>query len=99
VKKVRLVLVGLGARGQAWAETIQRNPYCDLICYVDPNPTSLEQAQHRFGNQPSFPSLTEALEAIEDVDATILATPLLDSREMDIAAACRHRHPYLWRSL
>jgi predicted dehydrogenase len=94
VKKLRLVLAGLGARGHAWADTIQRNPDCDLICYVDPDPTSLEQAQHRFGNQPSFASLTEALETIEDIDATILATPP-DSREMDIAAACKHRLPLL----
>jgi predicted dehydrogenase len=94
MSRLRIVLVGLGARGQYWAEVINRSAECELCAYIDPNPVALETAQQRFGAKPSFVTLAEALSALPDTDAVILATPP-EGRERQIRAACERGLPLL----
>jgi predicted dehydrogenase len=94
VKGLRIILAGLGARGKFWAEVINRSPDCELIAYVDPNPEALEQAQQQFGVKPIFVTVEEALTALPDANALVLATPP-EGREAQIRAACERGIPLL----
>jgi predicted dehydrogenase len=94
VKGLRIILAGLGARGKFWAEVIGRSPDCVLIAYVDPNPEALEQAQQQFGVKPIFATVEEALTALPDANALVLATPP-EGREAQIRAACELGIPLL----
>jgi predicted dehydrogenase len=94
VSQLRIVLAGLGARGHYWAEVISRSAECTLTGYVDSNPAALETARQRFGTKPSFTILEEALTALPDTDAIILATPP-EGRERQIRAACERSLPLL----
>jgi predicted dehydrogenase len=84
---LRTVLVGLGTRGAAWAEVLSRSQDCETVAFVDPDAAALESAIDRFGRHPCFPTLDEALNEIDDVDALVLATPPT-GREPQIRAAC-----------
>jgi predicted dehydrogenase len=94
VSALRILLVGLGARGAFWAEVINRSPDCELIGYVDPSPEALKRARERFGDRPTFVDLDEALAAVEGVEALVLATPP-EGRERQIRAACELKLPLL----
>jgi predicted dehydrogenase len=94
MKRLHIVLAGLGARGKYWAEVVRRSAECELIGYVDPNPVMLETARQRFGAKPGFATVEEALSALPDTDAVILATPP-EGRERQIRAACERGLPLL----
>jgi predicted dehydrogenase len=94
VKALRIILAGLGARGKSWAEVIHRSADCELIAYVDPNPVMLEQAQQQFGVKPIFATVEEALTALPEATALVLATPP-EGREAQIRAACERGLPLL----
>ena len=87
MKRLNIILAGLGARGKFWAEVINRSPDCSLIGYVDPNPAALKHAQETFGQHPGFETTEKALSALSEADALILATPP-EGRETQIRAAC-----------
>ena len=91
---LRMILVGLGARGQHWAEAIGASSDCQLLAYVDPNADALERARERFGERPACASLDEALASEEDVQALVLATPPA-TRDPHIGAACKRQIPLL----
>jgi predicted dehydrogenase len=84
---VRVVLVGLGTRGAHWADVLARSGDCETVAFVDPSAAALEAAQVRFGPHPAFLTLDEALNAVSDVHALVLATPPT-GREPQIRAAC-----------
>lgn len=94
MKRLNVVLVGLGARGKFWAEVINRSADCELVGYVDPNPVALEAAQKQFGDKPVFATLDEALRALPETSALVLATPP-EGREAQIRVACEHGVPLL----
>jgi len=94
VKRLNIILAGLGARGKFWAEVINRSPDCDLAGYVDPNAKALEQAQKQFGQHPVFETVEEALSALPGANALVLATPP-EGREAQIRAACERKMPLL----
>jgi predicted dehydrogenase len=89
-----VILVGLGTRGQHWAQVIRDSPDCEFVAYVDPDPAALENARERFGRLPIYASLDEALAAEDGVEALVLATPP-ETREPHIAAACQRQLPLL----
>jgi predicted dehydrogenase len=91
---LRLLLVGLGARGRYWAQVMRDDADCDTVAYVDPSPAALHAACESYGTRPAYQSLSEALIAHPDVDALVLATPPA-GREAQLRAACDRRLPVL----
>lgn len=90
---IRLVLVGLGARGRYWHEVVRRSEACAAVAFCDPNPAARSWTEAQSPGVPVFATLNEALEAVE-ADALILATPP-DTRDDHVAQACRDRLPLL----
>jgi predicted dehydrogenase len=85
---LRIVLAGLGVRGRYWAEVIRRSPRAEIAAYADPNPAALAQANHDYGQRPSFPSAEAALAALgRDADALVLANPPMGRDTQILAAA------------
>jgi len=91
---LRIVLAGLGVRGRYWAEVINRSPRCAIAAYADPNPEACKLAVTRFGERPVFASAQEALAALPDATALILANPPV-GRESQIRAAIECNVPML----
>ncbi len=90
---IRLVLVGLGARGRYWYEVIRRSDMCVAVAFCDPAPAARTWAETRSPDIPAFASLATALKTVQ-ADALVLATPP-DSRDEHLALACRERLPLL----
>ena len=90
---IRLVLVGLGARGRYWHEVVRRSEVCEAVAFCDPNPAARGWAEVQSPGVPTFATLSEALDRVE-ADALILATPP-DTRDDHIVRACRDRLPLL----
>jgi predicted dehydrogenase len=75
MQKLRIIQVGLGVRGQKWAEVMRAHPSVEIIGYVD---TRLDYAQALVSSwqehTPCYASLDAAL-ADHSVDAVLLVTP------------------------
>ena len=73
---IRIVVVGVGARGQQWAREIQKNDDYELAAGVDIDADALQHAANELGlsQQQCFTGLDEALENLA-TDAVIIATP------------------------
>lgn len=71
---LRLLLAGLGNRGQMWARIVKEHEHASLAAAVDPNPEARERIERRFPGLPLFATLEEAL-AAGGVDAVLLVTP------------------------
>jgi predicted dehydrogenase len=91
---LRFVLAGLGVRGCHWAEALVRSARCEIAAYADPNPAACQRAVERFGEKPVFASAEEALAALTDVGALILANPPY-GRESQVCAAVERGIPML----
>ena len=87
---LKILLAGLGMRGTYWAEVIHRSPECEMVGYVDPNPAAIERIAEKYGAQPSFSTVEEALDTLENVDALVLANPPIGREKQIGAAAARH---------
>ena len=94
MKKLRIVLGGLGVRGTYWAEVIRRSTRSELIAYADPNAHALARANERFGELPGFASVEEALAVLPDVGAVVLANPPI-GRESQVRAAVERGIPLM----
>lgn len=94
MKPLRTLLAGLGARGQYWGRVLNDSPACKIVGYVDPNPQALEAASVSFGENPGFASVQDALQALDAIDAIVLATPP-DGREAQLRPACERQIPVL----
>jgi len=71
---LRVVVVGLGPRGQDWLREIQNTPGFELAAAVDSDPRVLEQATSRgLSTAQAFTNLKTALEQHKS-DAVIVAT-------------------------
>lgn len=90
---LRLVLVGLGARGRYWHEVIRRSEACEAVAFCDPDPAARAWAEARSPGVPTFATLDAALERVA-ADALVLATPP-DTRDAHLELACRHKLPLL----
>jgi predicted dehydrogenase len=74
---LRIVQAGMGGFGQSWAaKVIPRVKEAELVACVDINPTALEKARILTGLPAGsfFPSLDEALEAVEADAVLVTAT-------------------------
>lgn len=94
MKPLQIVLAGLGVRGRYWAEVVRRSPRCAIAAYADPNAAACQAAVAQFGARPTFASAEEALSALPEVDAVILASPP-GGRESQVRAAIARRVPML----
>lgn len=90
---IRLILVGLGARGRYWLEVVRRSATCEAVAFCDPDPAARNWAETQSPGIPIFATLDEAL-GIVQADALVLATPP-DTRDEHIARACRDKLPLL----
>jgi predicted dehydrogenase len=74
--EVRVVLVGIGARGRDWARELPGHPGCELAACVDVSAEALDHAGRELAlpAECCFATLEEALEAV-DCEAVIVATP------------------------
>lgn len=81
----RVLLAGLGVRGKHWAEVLTRSTRCEIAAYADPNPAACQRMAAQYGQRPTFASVEEALEALPDVQALVLANPPI-GRESQIRA-------------
>ncbi|MEM7734310.1 MAG: Gfo/Idh/MocA family oxidoreductase [Deinococcota bacterium] len=91
---LNILLVGVGARGNYWAEVLRRAPDCAAVGFVDPNPDALTRTCERFGERPTFADMSAALSSLDTVDAIIFATPP-EGRETQLIAACERKLPML----
>jgi len=91
---LKVLLAGLGVRGRHWAEVINRSERADLVAFADPSSVALARAVSEFGERPAFSSVAAALDALDRVDAMVLANPPGD-REAIIRLACARRLPML----
>ncbi|MEZ4671424.1 MAG: Gfo/Idh/MocA family oxidoreductase [Anaerolineae bacterium] len=94
MSKVRVVLAGLGVRGRHWAEVLTRSSRCEIVAYADPNPSAHERMKEHYGERPVYASAEEALAAISDVGALVLANPPI-GRDSQIKAAAERGIPML----
>jgi len=92
--RVRMLLVGLGARGRYWAQVMHAEPRVEVVGYVDPQGEALARASRDFGERPQFTDLESALQAGLEVEALVLATPPA-GREAQLVLACAHQLPVL----
>ena len=71
---MRLLLVGLGNRGNMWAEVIDTLPEAKLSGAMDIDPTRRDVIALKYPGVPLFATLEEAL-AASSHDAVVLVTP------------------------
>jgi predicted dehydrogenase len=73
---IRVVVAGLGARGQDWARELKAAPAFELVACVDVNANALQVSAARFGlsSDQCFEDLARALDETK-CDAVIVATP------------------------
>jgi predicted dehydrogenase len=76
---LRVVVAGLGPRGQDWVREVNSNPGFELVAAVDSDPVVLEQAAASLA-VPTFSKLAEAL-ARASCDAVIVATSVANHVE------------------
>ncbi|MCY4466888.1 MAG: Gfo/Idh/MocA family oxidoreductase [Chloroflexi bacterium] len=86
---LKLLLAGLGVRGRHWAQVILQEPRCQLAAIVDPDPAALNRAKADFEDRRAFPAVTDALRALDDIDALVLANPPTGRDAIVQAAAAR----------
>jgi predicted dehydrogenase len=74
---VKLIQVGMGGWGRNWARTVlPKVARIEPVAHVEVNETARDAAQKSFkSSAPFFPSLDEALEAV-DADAVLITTPV-----------------------
>lgn len=89
----RIVLAGLGARGEHWREVLRRDARVQVVGHVDPDPAARERAGREAAGVPSFARLADAVDGCGP-DALVLATPPA-GRRADLEVAWRHRLPVL----
>lgn len=90
MKQIKLGIVGMGIRGQLYAQTIEQNPYAKLQAISDPHEPALYRGKELYGI-PGYQNAEEMLEQ-EELDAIIVATPDYLHRVPVLAAAKRGLH-------
>ncbi len=91
---LKVLLAGLGVRGRHWAEVITRSGRADVVAFADPSPEALARGVAEFGERPTFANGEAALDALDDVQALVLANPPMN-RESIIRKASERRLPML----
>lgn len=79
---LKVLLAGLGVRGRYWADVIKRSDRAETITYVDPNPEALNRANQEYGERQTFDTVQSAFDALDNVDALVLANPPIGREEI-----------------
>jgi len=76
---MRILLVGVGARGKIWSRLLHDEPLVETVGYVDLNPDHLAWAQERHGADPDrcYNEMQPALRELQP-ELVLLATPPID---------------------
>lgn len=83
--KLRIIVVGLGARAQFWLRVINANPDCQIVGLVDPSETARERALAQCPGAVAGSDVSLLAEV--PADFVLLATPP-GGREAQMEAAC-----------
>jgi inositol 2-dehydrogenase len=84
---IRIAVIGLGRMGRFYAQTLARlAPRVELYAVADPNPRARAAVESELGLSRVFDS-PEAVLALKEVDALIVATPTSTHAQVLIAAA------------
>lgn len=90
---LRFAIVGLGARGQSWIDTIQAVPAAQLVGLCDTNETLLEHGRELAGlSQKAVHFELGALLAREDVDAVAVVVEPENAATVAIEALAAGKH-------
>jgi predicted dehydrogenase len=87
---LKVILAGLGVRGRHWANVIRRSTRSEIVAYADPNP----MARETYNDKPFFSTPEEAIRAVPEANALVLANPPI-GRESIIRAAVARSMPML----
>lgn len=85
MSKVRIILVGLGARAQYWLRVISKSLDAEVVGLVDPQPVARARVQAQYPGVPAAAELSEVIGQV-DADAVLLASPP-GGREQQMQAA------------
>ena len=91
---IRIIHVGLGGWGGDWARTaIPAVPSLEVAALADPSAETLESVRTHLGLPPeaAFPSLTEALAAVE-ADAVVITAPAVTHAPLALEALEAGKH-------
>lgn len=91
---LRVLLAGLGVRGRHWAIVITRSARAEIAALADPNPAARERFNAEFGERPGYATVEQALAALPDIGALVLANPPT-GREAIVRACCERGIPML----
>jgi len=97
VEIIRFAIVGMGIRGQLFAQAIRQNPQARLVAISDINSRVLERTAQEF-NVPGYAHWAELLER-EKLDAACICTPDFAHREPAILAAQAGLHLFIEKPL
>ena len=95
LKRLRVLQVGVGARGQVWDEVIRDCHRTEVAGYVDIDPAALDSMAARYPGEEVYTS-TDLGAALDDVepDVLVLVTPP-ETHGVQIEAACQRSIPVL----
>jgi predicted dehydrogenase len=89
MKRIRIILVGLGARAQYWLRVIDMSSDCEVVGLVDPLPAARERASAQLPGVPVAADLGDLIQRVE-ADAVLLASPPGNrDRQMELAIGAR----------
>lgn len=92
---VRICMIGAGRVGKLHSGNLRRHiPGGEIVALVDPYEPVLNETGDQFGIDKRFPSLADALDAVE-FDAVIITTPTPTHRDLAALAAERGKHVFL----
>ncbi len=95
---VRVAFIGVGNRGSYLLRTMKKVPGVQVTAVCDIDPTALDRAATVAGeggqSVQSFSDYRKMLEAMKDIDAVVLATPVDTHKELAIAVLEAGRHLY-----
>jgi len=86
VTKLRLIIVGLGARARTWIRVVQANRDLEIVALCDPDPSARNTVIEQFSSLPIGADITDVLGVA--ADAVLLVTPP-GGRAGQIEAACK----------
>lgn len=93
-KVVRVCVVGCGRAGLVHAQNLAMNiPEAQLVALVDANEEAAKRAAFELGVRNSFPTLNDALNAVE-IDAVVIATPTFTHASLITTAASQGKHVF-----
>lgn len=80
---LRAIHVGCGSIAQgAWLPALKENPRYEVVGVVDPSTEATARALETLGRGNAYPSLAEAFDAHDDIQAVLISTPPAFRKEL-----------------